>query len=70
MNSPDSISEEPTARWPTFPLRYTFNPAEVDGPDSLDPDELVVFDAKRTGGGNGAWLSASRDSYVAIEDVR
>lgn len=70
MNSPDAVGEESAGHWPTFPLRYTFNPTEVDGPDSPDPDELVIFDAKRSEDESGAWLSASRGAYVAIEEIR
>lgn len=56
--------------WPTFPLRYTFNPEGIDRDDGFAPDELVVFDPARTDGVDGAWLSARRESYVGIEDVR
>lgn len=56
--------------WPTFPLRYTFNPEGLVGRDRIDPDELVVFDPASPGGIGGAWVTAERGSYVSIEDVR
>lgn len=68
-----SRSESPTRSrnddWPTFSLRYTFDPAELDVPDRFAPDELVVRDPSG-GADDGAWLSAARGSYVAIEEVR
>lgn len=69
MNSREQLREESVDHWPTFPLRYTFNPEEVDGPGDVDPDELVVFDSSRPNQGD-AWLSAGRGSYVTIEDIR
>lgn len=68
MTNPQTVPEETTAHWPTFPLLYTFNPSNVGVPDTFDPDELVVFDP--SGSDDGAWLSADRGSYVAIEDTR
>lgn len=66
-----SRSESPTRSrnddWPAFALRYTFNPEGLDASGQFDPDELVVRDPTR---GSGAWLSAARGAYVAIEEIR
>lgn len=68
-----SRSESPTRSWnddwPSFSLRYTFNPDGIGAPGRFDPDELVVRDPGQ-GSDTGAWLSAARGSYVAIEEVR
>lgn len=68
MSSQESIEEESAANWPTFSLRYTFNPEELEVPVAFDPDELVVFDPST--GGDEAWLSADRGSYLDIQDAR
>lgn len=67
-----SETQEPMCAddWPTFPLRYTFNPEGVAGRERIDPDELVVFDPGRPGGIGDSWVTAERGSYVCIEDVR
>lgn len=66
--SSQSVEEESAANWPTFTLRYTFNPEELAAPAEFDPDELVVTDPGS--GDDGAWLSAGRGSYVDIKDAR
>lgn len=66
--SNEAVSKEQSARWPSFSLRYTFNPDDVDAPVEFAPDELVVFDPTRER--SQAWVAAARGSYVAIEDVR
>lgn len=68
MSNSELVSAESTDHWPSFSLRYTFNPEDIDGPE-FRPDELVVFDASRTDG-TDTWISAARDSYVAIEETR
>lgn len=67
----ESDAEQPTAveDWPTFALRYTFNPAGIGLNDPFDPDEVVVFDATR-GRLDERWMAAKQGSYVAVEDVR
>lgn len=55
--------------WPTFALRYTFNPAGVGLRGTFEPDEVVVFDATR-GRLDRRWIAAKRGSYVAIEETR
>lgn len=52
--------------WPTFALEYRFNP-DAEGLPPLAPDQLVVYDPSNRGHG---WLTATRGSYVALEDVR
>lgn len=64
---PEPVS--PTEEWPTFAIRYTFNPEDLAGRDRIDPDELVVFDPRTPGIGT-AWITAARGSYVSIEDAR
>lgn len=68
MSSSEGRHAESTDHWPNFTLRYTFNPDDIDGPE-FRPDDLVVFDAAH-GEGSDAWISAARDSYVAIEETR
>lgn len=53
-----------------FPLRYTFNPEDLEGREWVAPDEMVVFDPQSSTGIGGAWITAERGAYVAIEDVR
>lgn len=65
----ETPTRSPNDEWPAFSLRYTFNPGDVDATRRFEPDELVVRDPRR-GAADGAWLSAGRGSYVAIEDVR
>lgn len=55
--------------WPTFALRYTFNPGGIGLSGAFDPDEVVVFDATR-GRLEERWIAAKRGSYVAIEETR
>lgn len=57
-------------RWPSFSLNYTFNPDGLVGREYFGPDELVIFDARNTDAIGSAWLSAEREAYVSIEDVR
>ena len=60
-----------TADWPTFSLTYTYNPTtELSVALDLCPDELVVFDADTDGDIDDAWITAERDAYVPIDDVR
>lgn len=62
--APDEHSE-----WPTFDLRYTFNPQDIDCPEELAPDDLVVFDPT-DGTDGGGWITADRGAYVDVEDAR
>lgn len=68
MSNTELPRVESTDHWPSFSLRYTFNPDEIDGHE-FNPDELVVVDSTQ-GVGTDAWISAARDSYVAIEETR
>lgn len=67
----DTRSGQPLAvrDWPTFALRYTFNPDGIGLSHRSDPDEVVVFDATRGRPGD-RWIAAKRDSYVSIEKIR
>lgn len=58
-----------TEDWPTFALRFTFNPKSVRE-ERFDPDELFVFDPDRLDVDDSHWIAAERGSYVPIEDVR
>lgn len=55
------------AEWPTFALDYEFNPGDEQGFPPLAPDQLVVFDPSNRRRG---WLTATRGSYVSLEDIR
>lgn len=68
MSKSELTRSESTDHWPSFSLRYTFNPEDIDGPE-FRPDDLVVFDAT-AGERSAAWISAARGSYVAIEETR
>lgn len=59
-----------TSDWPSFALRYTFNPDRSVRSESFDADELFVFDPTRIAESNAHWISAERGSYVSVEDVR
>lgn len=67
VSSQEPLETDTSASWPRFTLRYTFNPEELDAPVSFDPDELVAFDPSS---GDDAWISATRGSYIDIEDTR
>lgn len=69
MSETHSEQRPATTDWPTFALRYTFNPAGVGLGRAFDPDEVVVFDATR-GDLDDRWISAARGSYVAVEAIR
>lgn len=55
--------------WPTFALRYTFNPAKIGLEGPFEPDEVVVFDATR-GRFDSRWIAAKRGAYVSVEKIR
>jgi len=59
-----------TEDWPSFALRYTFNPDQSVRQERFDPDELFVFDPNQIDGEEAGWITAERGAYVAIEDVR
>ncbi len=67
----ESSSEQASAveDWPTFALRYTFNPAGVGLDRAFDPDEVVVFDPTR-GRLDDSWIAAQRGSYIPVEEMR
>lgn len=58
-----------TREWPTFALSYTFNPEDLVDRGETAPDELVVYDTGDAQIGK-AWITATRGSYVSIEDAR
>lgn len=59
----------PAGDWPTFALRYTFNPSGVGIDFGFAPDEVVVFDATR-GRPEERWIAAEHGSYVSVEETR
>lgn len=68
------ISSSPERRseiedWPTFGLRYTFNPTGIGLDRTFDPDEVVLFDSTRARLGD-RWIAADRGSYVPVEEMR
>lgn len=69
MTETGSKQSSAVDRWPTFALRYTFNPAGIGLSETFAPDEVVVFDATR-GSLDRRWIAAKRGSYVAIEETR
>lgn len=68
MSDSELARAESTDHWPSFSLRYTFNPDDIEGPE-FRPDDLVVFDASQ-GDDTDTWIAASRDSYLPIEETR
>lgn len=69
MTETDTEQSSAAEDWPTFGVRYTFNPSGVGLDDGFEADEVVVFDATR-GRLDQRWIAAKRGSYVAIEDTR
>ncbi|ADJ13705.1 hypothetical protein [Halalkalicoccus jeotgali] len=69
MTEIDSERASAVADWPTFALRYTFDPASVGLEGRFEPDEVVAFDATR-GRPEDRWIAAQRGSYVSIEESR
>lgn len=69
MTETDAEQAEAVDQWPTFALRYTFNPAGIGLDHAFDPDEVVVFDATR-GRPAERWIAAKRGSYVTVERTR
>ncbi|WP_122088960.1 hypothetical protein [Halalkalicoccus subterraneus] len=67
----DGRSRRPrsTDDWPTFAIRYTFNPGGVGLNGEFETDEVVVFDATR-GRPNSRWIAAKRGSYVPLDEIR
>lgn len=69
MSESQSRVEPTTEEWPEFTIDYTFNP-DLDGiVGDFAPDEVVLFDGE-TGMTATRWLSAERDSYVSLDEVR
>lgn len=69
MTETDAEQSSVVEDWPTFALRYTFNPSGVGLNGGFAADEVVVFDATR-GCLDQRWIAAKRGSYVAIENTR
>lgn len=59
-----------TEDWPTFGLRYTFNPKQSVREERFAPDELFLFDPDGIDLEGSRWISAERGSYVSIEETR
>lgn len=55
--------------WPDFDLSPTYNPTFLPRGVSIDPDEVVLYDAENGRGGD-CWLSATRDSHVDLPECR
>lgn len=69
MSEADAGHVSTVEDWPTFALRYTFNPNGIGIDFGFDPDEVVVFDATR-GRPDSRWVAAKRGSYVSVEEIR
>jgi hypothetical protein len=69
MSEGQSEQQQAVEDWPTFALRYTFNPSGIGIRCGFEPDEVVVFDATR-GDLEDSWLSATRGSYLLVEETR
>ncbi|KYH25263.1 hypothetical protein HAPAU_26480 [Halalkalicoccus paucihalophilus] len=69
MTEIDSEGTPAVEDWPTFALRYTFNPGRIGLDRGFEADEVVVFDATR-GRLNDRWIAAKRGSYVSVEEIR
>lgn len=69
MSESRSRIQPTTEEWPDFAIDYTFNP-DLDGiVGDFAPDEVVLFDRDK-GMTATRWLSAKRDSYVSLDEVR
>lgn len=69
MSESQTRDQDTSHQWPEFTLDYTFNP-DLDGiVGDFDPDEVVLFE-RQIGMTATRWLSAERDSYVALNEVR
>ena len=68
MKTGQSTETSSTEHWPTFDLTYTFNPEDLGRWTSFEPDEVVVHDPE--GGEEGRWMSAKRNAYLPIEELR
>jgi hypothetical protein len=57
--------------FPSSSLQYAFNPWEGEFPADVefDPNELVVYEPQAAATG-GRWASASRGSFVGLDERR
>ena len=69
MRSGQSSGRSSTEHWPTFDLTYTFNPEDIGRWTSFEPDEVVIHDPDETGEPD-RWISARRNAYLPIEELR
>lgn len=69
MSEVDADRTPAVEDWPTFALRYTFNPGGIGLDAGFDADEVVVFDATR-GRLDDRWIAAKRGSYVSVQEIR
>ena len=67
-----AVSPRACNDWPTFAIRYTYNPNGVglDEREVMDtPEDVVLFDISASDV-EKRWLSAGPESCVDIEEVR
>jgi hypothetical protein len=68
MSSSPAVEDRTLLRWPRFTVKFAFA-RQLHGIDgSFKPDEVVLFDPRRTDGTR--WISAQAGSYVSIESIR
>lgn len=70
MNAGQSTSSQESQDWPTYELTYTFNPDAIGCEAAFEPDEVVIHDPASSGPGNGRWISAKRNAYLPVEELR
>lgn len=69
MTSGQSSSRSGAEHWPNFDLTYTFNPEGICEA-RLEPDEVVIYDDGDDADGEDRWVSAKRNAYLPIEELR
>lgn len=69
MVSGQSSERRSTEDWPTFGLTYTFNPEDIGRWTSFEPDEVVIHDPDEEAAPD-RWVSAKRNAYLPIEELR
>jgi len=56
------------SEWPSFTLKYTFNPKDIAPDATFEPNEAVMYDESDRR--EGRWISAKYGSYISITEVR
>lgn len=69
MTSGQSSGRSSTEHWPTFELTYTFNPEDIGRWTSFEPDEVVIHDPDGEEA-TDRWISAKRNAYLPVEELR